>query len=86
MAEPTQQMEDLSRLLSNHCATTSVVVNSLITNILRESWTQAWRTPPDIVNSTPGHPTEAVEKPTVSQHIQHKSSASTTRQTFASTA
>ena len=62
MAEPKQQMEDSSRLMSNYCATTSVVVNFLITYILRESWTQAWRTPPNIVESTPGHPTEAVEK------------------------
>ena len=31
MAEPKQQMEDSSRLMSNHCATTSVVVNFLNT-------------------------------------------------------
>ena len=74
MAEPKQQMEDSSRLMSTHCATTSVVVYFLVTYLLRESWTQAWRTPPIIVESIPGHPTEAVEKPTVSQHIQHKSS------------
>ena len=62
MAEPKQQMEDSSRLMSNHCATTSVVVNLLNTHILRESWTQAWRTPPNTVESTPGQSTEAVEK------------------------
>ena len=36
MAEPKQQMEDSSRLMSNHCATTSVVVNFLITYLLRK--------------------------------------------------
>ena len=29
MAEPEQQREDSSRQMSNHCATTSVVVNFL---------------------------------------------------------
>ena len=32
MTDPKQQMEDSSRLMSNHCATTSVVVNFLITS------------------------------------------------------
>ena len=74
MAEPKQQMEDSSRLMSNHCATTSVVVNFLTRYLLRESWTQAWRTPPNIVEPLQGIPPKQWKKPTVSQHIQHKSS------------
>ena len=79
MAEPEQQREDSSRLMSNHCATTSVVVNFLNTYLLRESWTQAWRTPPNIVESTPGHSTEAVESPRFHSLSSIKAPASTAR-------